>query len=81
MHANECDIIGLPQIATYSVDVSRYPNGTVVHNTLTFTNTTSGFVFNGRSAYTLRVTQGSCSAAADQGIAYQGKSVYSLCLP
>jgi uncharacterized protein (TIGR03437 family) len=81
MHANECDIIGLPQIATYSVDVSRYPNGTVVHNTLTFTNTTSGFVFNGRSAYTLRVTQGSCSAAADQSITYQGKSVYSLCLP
>jgi uncharacterized protein (TIGR03437 family) len=81
MHPNECDIIGLPQIASYSVAVNRYPNGTAINNTLTFTDTASGFIFNGRSAYTLRVTQGTCSAAADQSITFNGKSVYSLCLP
>jgi hypothetical protein len=81
MRPNECDIVGLPQIAVYTVDVSRSPNGTVVSNSLTFNDTTSGFVFNGRSAYTLIVTSGSCSASVDQGIKYLGQSVYSICVP
>ena len=81
MHPNECDIVGLPEIAVYSVDVSWYPNGTVVSNSLTFTDTTSGFLFNGRSAYTVLVTTGTCSAAIDQGRKYLGQSVYSVCVP
>jgi uncharacterized protein (TIGR03437 family) len=81
MQPNECDIVGLPQIAVYDVDISRYPNGTVVSNSLTFTDTTSGFIFNGRSAYTVLVTSGTCSAAIDQGIEYLGQSVYSVCVP
>jgi hypothetical protein len=81
MHLNECDIIGLPEIAAYSVAINRYPNGTVVNNTLTFTDATSGFLFNGRSAYTLLVTTGTCGAAADRSISFEGQSVYSLCLP
>ena len=80
MQPNECDIVGLPQIAVYSVDVSRYPSGTVLSNSLTFTDTTSGFLFNGRSAYTVIVTSGSCSAAIDKGKTYLGQSVYSVCV-
>ena len=81
MQPNECDIVGLPEIAVYDVDVSRYPNGTVVSNSLTFTGTTSGFLFNGRSAYTVLVTSGTCSAASDKGKTYLGQSVYSVCAP
>jgi len=47
---------------------------------LVFTDTTSGFLFNGRFAYTVIVTSGTCSAALDQGKTYLGQSVYSVCV-
>lgn len=44
---------------------------------LTFTDTTAGLLFDGRSAYTVIVTSGTCGAAINQGIKYLGQSVYS----
>ena len=80
MHPNECDIVGLPEIAVYTLDVSRYPTGEVVSNSLTFVDRTSAFLFNGRSVSTVIVTSGTCSAAIDQGKTYLGQSVYSVCV-
>jgi hypothetical protein len=82
MHSGECDIIELPEIANYSVDISRSDSdgnqiGTVVPNSLTFSDTSSGFIFDLVTTYTVVVTNGNCSAPTT----FAGQPAYSVCVP
>jgi hypothetical protein len=83
MNPGECDIVELPEIAIYSVDISQCdsdgnPIGTVVSNTLTFSDTSSAFIFDLVSTYTVFVAGSNCSAAPTT---FAGQPAYSVCVP
>ena len=81
MHPNECDIVGLPVIATYSVSISLAdsdgnPIGTVTNNIITVSDT-GGISFNSAQADAVIVTGSNCNAKTQ----LQGAPAYNLCIP
>ena len=75
----KCEIYGLPFQGVYSLNIYRHANGAKRNVRVTF-DSGSGFLIDARRVNTIRITQGACSAQADQGIQFAGQSVYSVCL-
>jgi hypothetical protein len=81
MNPNECDLDGLPEPATYAVDISRADNdgnpvGTVTHNTITVSET-GAISFNLAPVDAVIITQSNCNATGT----LEGVPAFNLCIP